>query len=165
MKLLKSVNYRKRNKWMAGIVLLVLLLCWVLSFSKTWDAYRKNSALNGRLQDNYTVGERSFQVGRKYVQLDSLVKTFSTDSLGFQNSFLQDVSLAIAGIPVQLSYDSSKSNDQEKSHQVLYGDITLEGGYKDLIRAIDRLERSFFVNSVNYRDGICVVRLGRVRVK
>lgn len=165
MELLKTVNYRKRNKWMGGAVLLALLLCWLLSFSKTWSAYRKNRELKQQMEDNYTIGEHSFQVGRKYAQLDTLIQVFSADSISFDNSFLQNVSLAIAGIPVQLSYDATKKADAEDSIHLLYGDITLEGGYKNLVRAIERLERTFFVNRVNYKDGICVVRLTKVKIK
>lgn len=150
---------------MGAIVILLFLLCWVFSFSKSWEAYHKNKTLNGRLQDNYALGERSFQISRKYRLLDSLVKTYSMDSAAFHNSFLQDVSLAIEGIPVQLSYDAGKKKDAETFAQTLYGDISLEGSYKDLVRAVDRLEQVFFVNRILYKDGVCVVRLGKCNIK
>lgn len=163
--LIKNINYRTLNKWMIPGILFILLLSWFLSFSKTWTAYMENKALKHKLHDNYALINNPYLIDQKYIQLDSLVKSLSTDGSLFRGSFLQDVSGAIVGIPVQITYDAASSKGIEELDHILIGDIILEGGYKDLVRAIEQLEKVYFVIRILYKDGKCTVRLGKIALQ
>lgn len=157
-----KLNYRSKNKLLIAAAVLVFIICWWLSFSKTFSEISRNNQLTRAVGASGVQGDQAYQLQKKAAKLDTLIQHYSMDSIAFENNFLQDVSLAIEGLPVKLSYDGSKQ-PAEKPAAVQQKEILLQGKYSDIVKAVDALEKVYFVGGLVYqKEGYRVV-LGRVR--
>lgn len=161
---LDQLSYRKRNKLLLLAALLLLLACWWLSFSKAFSAYRTNRELRTRVAVSDATGKGQDGLGVKYGKLDSLVDKYTMDSLAFANSFLTTVSLAIEGLPIQLYYEGNTTTYTEAPLSISQ-EVTLEGGYKAIVEAVQRLEEFFMVQGIVYNETKCKIRLSAVQRK
>lgn len=157
-----KLNYRSKNKLLIAAAVLLFIICWWLSFSKTFSEIGRHRSLVQAASVSGVQGDQTYQLEKKAAKLDTLIQHYGMDSVAFENNFLQDVSLAIEGLPVRLSYDGSKQ-PTEKPASVLQKEIILQGKYSDIVKALAALERVYFVSGLVYqKEGYRVV-LGRVR--
>lgn len=157
-----KLNYRSKNKLLIATAVLLLIVCWWLSFSKTFSEIGRHRSLTQVVNVSGIQGDQAYQLQKKAAKLDTLIQHYSMDSIAFENNFLQDVSLAIEGLPVRLSYDGSKQ-PTEKPATVLQKEIILQGKYSNIIKAVAALEKVYFVSSVVYQKEGYKLVLGRVR--
>lgn len=155
------MTYRQKNRllWVGAVILLIL--SWLLSFSKTYQEirdYRRADTYNLSIQQEHI---DRYAIQRKLERQDSLLAHFRMDSVAFSDYFLQNVSLCLEGLPVQIVYEGY-GQQQTSNNGILSQEINLLGQYQEVIRAIARLEREFYVRSVRYEKERYTLNLGIV---
>lgn len=154
-----NITYQKKNKYLIICAVLLLLLCWILSYSKTWEAYTTNKKLTNQLVLNHSSEQYANRAQQKHKEINNLLMNYSKDSVTFKEILLANISIAIQGLPVQLIYDeqinkeTQQSNTQSKS-------FILQGNYKSIIKAIQKLEKDFFISRLKYDKGNYWMEIG-----
>lgn len=149
------MDYSKKNKGLLIGAVVLFLLCWWLSFSKTIGQYQQYRKLHKAYQSQQGGPANAAYLEGKSILLDSLLSHYRVDSAQWENNFLQNVSLSLRHADVSVSYEGKGSH----TDQLLEKELTLQGTYIDLVEAIDWLERDFFVKRVGWQDGRCTVVL------
>lgn len=152
----KELSFQNKNKLLYLATLLLLIVCWVFSFSKTWDSYSKSkSLLNKSLKEDFTHSSHT-SLEHKNVMLDSLVQMYTLDSLTFYTNFLYNISLSINDLPLLLKYDINNITHTEEK-DVLTNSIILQGDYKSILIAIQRIEKLYFISRIQFTDNLYTI--------
>lgn len=84
---------------------------------------------------------------------DSILKRFQIDSVSFEDYFLQNVSLCLDQSSVQITYEGKGVPAENISKSVLAKEVVLQGSYQDIVDAVYRLEKEFFLRRLVYEKG------------
>lgn len=147
----KTIDYKKWNKLLYILAVLMALLCWFFSFSKTWKLYRENQNLVRNISQDDNIYQNFNTIKQKSDKLDSLISYYTVDSIIFTINFLGNVTQAINGLPLELIYDINKQNI-ENNTQFNMNTFSLKGDYKSIIKALQRLEKDYFVFRILYEN-------------
>lgn len=136
--------------WLAAGIIVVV--CWLLSFSKTYTELKEYRRMSRLQQQTSGTFANSSQLDLKEAKMDSLIRHFTVDSMAFEDNFLPNISLALHGIPVKVSYDGSKST-QETNGDMIRKQLILEGKYRDIVSALQKLEQVHYLNRCRMLEG------------
>src|SRR5690606_27460539 len=142
----KELTYKQKNKFLLIGAGVLLLLSWVFSFSKAWNAYTQNKRLVAQSTSSAISNQLTYTTQQKFSAVDSLVKAFTKDSVEFENNFLTNISECLQGLPVELIYKDNPNQPESSKAKT----IILQGDYKSIIQAIARLEKEYFIGRVEF---------------
>lgn len=153
-----NITYKRKNRLLYLAASVLFVICIFFSFSNTWNVFKKNKVLSRNTHNNLSSSGSYEDIAQKYNKLDTLIKVYTADSLLFETNFLSNISLAIHDLPIELSYDENTKRKQETA-TTKSSSFSLKGDYKDIIRAIYRLEKDFFISRMEYSNGNYVLEI------
>jgi len=148
-----TLSYRNRNRVLWGSSGLVLLLCWFLSFSKTYEEFQEYQRLNNKAVTAEQSPPDVYSMEQRMLLQDSILNRFQIDSVSFEDSFLQHVSLCLDQSSVQITYEGKGVSAENISKSVLAKEVILQGSYQEIVDAVYRLEKEFFLRRLVYEKG------------
>ncbi len=145
---INDLSYRQKNKLLLVAALLLFVICWYFSFSRSYrevvDHYQLENTLTGGIDDEL----EAHAIKRKHQRLDSLLSKMTVDSLAFEDYFLQSVSYQMMDLPVSMSYDGKGT--QMVGSTIMTKDIVLKGDYHAVLQAISNIEKRYFISRFRY---------------
>lgn len=149
-----TITYRKKNKLLLFVVALLLLLAWFFAFSKTYRQimdYQAMAALEDNVEKN-PMHDMDYRLV-KSAKMDSLMALYSVDSSTFEANFLPQISLVLQDIPVQITYENGTVQGTHPGSSVLRKEISVQGKYQDIIRAVKNLSQLYYIERFVMSEG------------
>ncbi|TYR36353.1 hypothetical protein FXV77_10625 [Sphingobacterium phlebotomi] len=143
--LFKDWTYRRKNRALLALVLLLLLLSWYLAFGKTYRliaGYRELS--KGMAGDQLDAVHVPVLKGRVSVQ-DSLLDRYSADSTQWISRLLVEVGEVLDSYPVGVSFENKAVGS---TTDIVERELVLQGSFSVLQQALEALEERFFIKSI-----------------
>lgn len=160
----KKWTYREKNKSLFVFALVMLVLCWLLAFRKTYRLISEYNELKKGIVSNRTSLHEKDGVLRKAASQEHLIQRYTRDSTAWVTNFLNEVGLQLCQLPVEARYENKKVGN---GHHTVEREIMLSGSLSALLEALQSLEQSFYVNSVRIyveKDELrCTARLAMIK--
>lgn len=118
---------------------LFLLVCYLLAFSPTLDAWQTNRRLQSQLLQSSDVTYQPGLLERKSKNLDSLLGRFRSDSLALRGNTISSIALNAVGEKVRLS-EVPAEDPSFHTDQYIVERLSFKGDFAALVRALGSLE-------------------------
>ena len=140
---MKAITIKNKNYLLAGICLVLVLLCWQLAFKKTFAAVALNHELELKDQDKSAMAYNPNYLEQKHKVLGQLLSRYTVDSVAWKNDFWLAISRISELNRVNVEYNPGKLKLLGDSSDVTARqNISFEGDYGNLVRLLDSLEKT-----------------------
>lgn len=141
----KDWTYRKKNRALLALVLLLLFLCWYLAFGKTFRLIAGYHELsNGIANDQIDLVNAPALQERVFIQ-DSLLHLYRADSTQWASGLLVEIGEVLDSYPLGVSFENKPVGT---ASGVVEREVVLQGSFNVLQQALEALEERFFIKSV-----------------
>lgn len=141
----KDWTYKKKNRALLGLTIILLLLSWYLAFGKTYRLIAGYQELsNGMANDEIDAVNVPVLKERMSVQ-DSLLDRYSADSTQWISSLLVEVGEVLNSYPVGVSFENKAVGT---AVDIVERELVLQGSFSALQQALEALEERFFIKSI-----------------
>lgn len=162
----KDWTYKKKNRALLAVTLVLLLLSWYLAFGKTYRLIRGYNQLNDRMSTGNTMANTAMLRERLSTQ-DSLLTLYTADSTRWVSGLLVQVGEALDSYPVGVSFENKAIGT---AAHIVERELILQGSFTVLQQALETLEERFFIKSIHayvekeqlkYKVKLAAVKTGR----
>ncbi len=147
----KQLPYRTKNIVLSITFLVVLVLVYLLSFSKTVALYQENQRLVKTEENKGNLPLKIASLNKKIQQTDSLIEI---SQVNYQTRLMNTLSERTKARKVQLMSIQDERFKQFEGQPYETFKLTFSGGFKGLVQLLHDMEGNFglgIVQSVNFR--------------
>lgn len=135
-----KLNYTQKSKLLVPLFCIGILLCWFLAFSKTYEAVKLNTKLNGDVMKESDLSFNPVYLQRKRDALDKILKSYQV-GVNWNDQLWMKGSAIAAHQNVGVDYTMAKPLAEVDSNAVgLVQSLYFYGNYKQLVQLVDTLE-------------------------
>jgi len=139
--MVSKMSYTKKNRMLAGLTVLGVVICWQFAFSKTFDAIKIHHELNRKTT---TVNDLSFNrdyMERKLAAMTDILTTYQVNEEDWSNELWLRGSAASMKMNVEIDYTQEKPSVEPDSSSVgITQSLYCYGNYSELVKVMDSLE-------------------------
>jgi len=130
---------QKKHLLVVG-TLLMLLLCYQLSFKKTIAAWQMNKQLNAQFAQSINLSIQPAYLERKNLNLHKIINSYRIDTNAFRSNILSTISLMAEKENVKLS-EIPIQDPLYNNQRFIYQKLSFEGNFFDLTKVLDELKK------------------------
>lgn len=119
-----------------------ILLCWVLAFSKTFDALRLNQDLTEQESLRNDISFNPVYTQRKLTALERILKAYQVKEELWSNTLWMKASAAAAKQGATIDYTVLKTQERDTTLAGMAQSLHCYGSFTQLVKVIDTLERT-----------------------
>jgi hypothetical protein len=140
--MLKQISFVRKNKFLPPAAVVLLILCWVLAFDKTYEAIRINRELQSQMPGEEDIAYNPNHTERKLAALNKILKSYQINESDWSNQLWMRASAISAKYQVGIDYTLTKvSADKDTTQIGLAENLVCYGDYLQLVRIVDTLEK------------------------
>ncbi len=138
----KKISYQQKNKFLPLLAVAGILLCWVLAFSKTFDAIKLNNQLREQVELKNDISFNPVYTERKLKALESILKSYRVKEEIWSNTLWMKASAAAAKQSAAIDYTVSRPMERDTTMTGIAQTLYCYGSFVQLLRVMDTLERT-----------------------
>lgn len=140
--MLKQLTYRKKNKLLIAIAIILFILSWKFAFKKTYDAFVLHQEFSVKAQDDNLLAFNPAYITEKSNILNKLLGKYTIDSAQWQNTFWLKASGAVSSADVKVIYQPEQKHVGDSTSALARQAISFEGNFKNLVLILDSLSKT-----------------------
>lgn len=140
--MLDRISYAQKNKYLPLLAIVGIVLCWILAFSKTFDAIRLNLSLSAQASQSEDISFNPVYTQRKLKALEQILKTYQVKPEAWSNTLWMKASAAAAKQGATIDYTVSRPQERDTTMTGLSQTLHCYGNFAQLVKVIDTLERT-----------------------
>jgi hypothetical protein len=140
--MLNQISFEKKNKYLPLLAIAGLLLCWVLAFSKTFEAIRLNYDLSRQASAGDGIAFNPVYTQRKLKALEDILSAYQVKEDVWSNTLWMKASAAAAKQGATIDYTVSRPQERDTTMAGLAQTLHCYGSFQQLVKVIDTLERT-----------------------
>jgi hypothetical protein len=144
---MKKLSYKRKNVFLLIGGLLLLVITWEFSFSKTWTLFTANQKMSNAMQYSQNGMKGIQNIKAEISQLNTKISRFDTSSsrqqelIGYISRFAEKENFKIIEIP-------KTTSEKNNGFQIETNILKVQGDYIGLVKLI---------YSIEYKDHLCKV--------
>lgn len=124
------------------MALAAILLCWVLAFSKTFEAIKLNYSLSEQESQRNDISFNPVYTQRKLRALEGILKGYQVKEELWSNTLWMKASAAAAKQGATIDYTVLKVQERDTTLAGMAQSLYCYGSFTQLVKVIDTLERT-----------------------
>jgi hypothetical protein len=148
-----KISYSQKNKLLVPVILVLVILCWLLAFNKTFEAIR----MHAQLSDNNPPGDIDQDVSfnpnylkRKLHALDLILESYSVNEKQWIDDVWLTVSALAASKKVDIDFTATKPITEIDSNTAgVRQSLLFYGDYLSLVKLLDTLEHTSRIGRIS----------------
>ena len=143
----------KKEYLLIGASVILLWISYQLAFRKTFEACQLNKQLTRQIAQGADVSVLPDYLERKNHNLDKIISLYKTDTVAFRSNIINTIASIAEKQNVKLS-EVPMQDPLLHADKFIIQKLDFEGSYFDLIKTLDRLQKT---------EGIGVIRSAVIR--
>jgi len=140
--MLNRISFEQKNKYLPPLALAGLLLCWLLAFSKTFEAIRLNQSLSEQASQSEDISFNPVYTQRKLKALEQILMAYQVKEEVWSNTLWMKASAAAAKQGATIDYTVSRPQERDTTMAGTGQTLHCYGSFQQLVKVIDTLERT-----------------------
>ena len=138
----KKISDVQKNRLLLPVTGAVILLCWFLAFSKTFEAIQMNRQLSGQIANDDDISFNPAYTERKLAALNRILKSYQINEAEWSNHLWMKASAIAMKQGVGIDYSLTKPvTEPDTTALGLKETLYCYGNYLQLVKLVDTLER------------------------
>jgi len=140
--MLEKISDVQKNKLLLPATAVIILLCWFLAFSKTFEAIQINRQLTGQIANDEDISFNPAHTERKLAALNSILKSYRVNEAEWSNQLWMKASAIAMKQGVGIDYTMTKPVAEPDTTSLgVKETLYCYGDYRQLVQLVDTLER------------------------